>query len=227
MDKERHVMVCTVNMQHVYLYYNDPEFRRALQAFRCVIDGQVLKFFKTFLGLKGAVERISGSDLVFELESLLTDATKARVFILGGSTEANASAVDTIKSRYGCSVVGFAPGLIDERKSDAKNREIRELIEQFRPSFLLICFGCPKQEFWLWENRAWLSGLGCELIYGGGGTVDFLAGTVKRSPQWVSEAGLESLYRLYQEPGMKRLKRIAVSIVAILNLILKGTVSTP
>ncbi|MCY7283018.1 MAG: WecB/TagA/CpsF family glycosyltransferase, partial [Cyanobacteria bacterium CAN_BIN43] len=34
-----------------------------------------------------------------------------------------------------------------------------------------------------------------------GATLDFEAGNIKRSPKWVSEMGLEWLYRLLSEPG--------------------------
>jgi UDP-N-acetyl-D-mannosaminuronic acid transferase (WecB/TagA/CpsF family) len=34
-----------------------------------------------------------------------------------------------------------------------------------------------------------------------GGTLNFLAGKVRRAPQWMQDFGLEWLYRVVQEPG--------------------------
>ena len=36
-----------------------------------------------------------------------------------------------------------------------------------------------------------------------GGTIDYEAGTFKRPPSWVTEAGLEWLYRLLKEPRQR------------------------
>jgi len=53
-----------------------------------------------------------------------------------------------------------------------------------------------------------------------GATIDFEAGTLKRAPKWMSQIGLESLYRLSCEP--RRLwKRYLVEDPAIFWLLLK------
>jgi N-acetylglucosaminyldiphosphoundecaprenol N-acetyl-beta-D-mannosaminyltransferase len=51
-----------------------------------------------------------------------------------------------------------------------------------------------------------------------GATVDFLAGTVKRAPRWMSECGLEWFYRFLMEP--KRLfRRYFIDDMKILKVI--------
>ncbi|MEO1377636.1 MAG: WecB/TagA/CpsF family glycosyltransferase, partial [Cyanobacteria bacterium J06635_10] len=53
-----------------------------------------------------------------------------------------------------------------------------------------------------------------------GATIDFEAGNLKRSPKWMSEIGLEWLFRLICEP--KRLwKRYLLDDIPFLFLILK------
>ena len=42
--------------------------------------------------------------------------------------------------------------------------------------------------------------LGATIAIGSGATLDFIAGNVSRSPTWMSDAGLEWLYRLAREP---------------------------
>ena len=44
------------------------------------------------------------------------------------------------------------------------------------------------------------SQLGATVAIGAGATLDFIAGNVARSPGWMSDAGLEWLYRLVREP---------------------------
>jgi N-acetylglucosaminyldiphosphoundecaprenol N-acetyl-beta-D-mannosaminyltransferase len=62
---------------------------------------------------------------------------------------------------------------------------------------VLLALGAPKQELWAHEHR---EALAPAVLIGVGATLDFLAGEVRRAPPWVSEAGLEWLYRLAQEP---------------------------
>ena len=39
------------------------------------------------------------------------------------------------------------------------------------------------------------------VLFGVGATLDFIAGTARRAPKWMSRSGLEWLYRLAQEPA--------------------------
>ena len=53
-----------------------------------------------------------------------------------------------------------------------------------------------------------------------GATVDFIAGNLKRAPKWMSNHGLEWLYRVTQDP-QRLLKRYLVDDVKIIGLIRK------
>ena len=55
---------------------------------------------------------------------------------------------------------------------------------------LIACFGCPKQEKWIYEN---IDKYDAKVTICAGATVDFLAGNVKRAPRWMSDHGLESV----------------------------------
>lgn len=91
------------------------------------------------------------------------------------------------------------------------------MISDARPDILVACFGCPKQEKWIYENYKKYD---ATVSICAGATVDFLAGTVRRAPKWMREHGLEWAYRLFQEP--KRLvKRYLIDDVKILGLVIK------
>ena len=62
---------------------------------------------------------------------------------------------------------------------------------------LIVCFGCPKQEKWIYMN---LSRLQVPVSIGLGATLDFVAGNFSRAPVWMRKSGLEWAYRLMQEP---------------------------
>ena len=82
---------------------------------------------------------------------------------------------------------------------------------------LIACFGCPKQEKWIYEN---IDKYDAKVTICAGATVDFLAGNVKRAPRWMSDHGLEWFYRLLQEPK-RMFKRYLIDDVKILRLVRK------
>ena len=57
--------------------------------------------------------------------------------------------------------------------------------------------GAPKQERWIHHNRA---RLGPAVGVGIGASLDFVIGRIQRAPVWMSNAGLEWLFRLVREP---------------------------
>ncbi|MEM7771753.1 MAG: WecB/TagA/CpsF family glycosyltransferase, partial [Cyanobacteria bacterium P01_A01_bin.37] len=59
--------------------------------------------------------------------------------------------------------------------------------------------GAPKQEKWIYKYRDRLTCIKTFLAIGA--TINFEAGYTRRSPKWMSESGLEWLYRLMSEPG--------------------------
>src|ERR1700690_3535542 len=68
---------------------------------------------------------------------------------------------------------------------------------------LVVGVGAPKQEIWIARHRNRMPAV--KWFMAMGATIDFEAGTLKRAPRWMSQSGLEWLYRLSQEP--RRLSR--------------------
>lgn len=62
--------------------------------------------------------------------------------------------------------------------------------------------------------------LGVPVSLGLGASLDFEAGTVKRAPRWMRNAGLEWMYRLIKEPR-RMFKRYIVDDIEILWLVIK------
>ena len=63
---------------------------------------------------------------------------------------------------------------------------------------LLVGVGAPKQEKWIMKYRKFLPEI--DLFMGLGATIDFEAKTLKRSPRFMQQIGMEWLYRCIQEP---------------------------
>ena len=83
--------------------------------------------------------------------------------------------------------------------------EIIRDIKEAKPHILLAALGVPKQEKWL---SAHMEELQVPVSIGVGGTLDVMAGVMKRAPKWMQEAKLEWLFRGMLQP--KRAGRLAV-----------------
>jgi len=59
-----------------------------------------------------------------------------------------------------------------------------------------VSLGCPKQEQWMAAHRGRVNAV----MIGVGAAFDYHAGTIKRAPKWMQNAGLEWLHRLCSEP---------------------------
>ena len=86
---------------------------------------------------------------------------------------------------------------------------------------LAVCLGAPKQEKWIAAYRDQLPNV--DIFLAIGATVDFEAGCKSRAPHYVSELGLEWLYRLVCEP--RRLwRRYLIEGLPFIGLVLAAKV---
>lgn len=161
--------------------------------------------------------KISGSDLVPQLCERAARRGYS-VFIIGGKDGIADQAKEKLESKLpDINIVGtYAPPFGFE-KDKMELDKINAMITQTHPDLLITCFGCPKQEKWIYENYKKYD---AKVSICAGATVDFLAGNVNRAPKWMSEHGLEWFYRFLMEPR-RMFKRYFVDDVKIVRLILK------
>jgi exopolysaccharide biosynthesis WecB/TagA/CpsF family protein len=212
-------VVFTPNVDHVMRLQKDPEFYAIYQHadFR-VCDSQVLLYASKILR-KPIKEKISGSDLFPAFCQYYRDDESIKVFLLGARPGVATQAQKNINERVGREIVVAAHSPSFGFETDPQEcQEIIDLINQSGANVLAIGVGAPKQEKWIVEHKTQLTTIKTFLAIGA--TIDFEAGHVKRAPKWVSEVGLEWLYRLLSEP--KRLwKRYIIDDSLFLPLLLK------
>lgn len=181
-----------------------------------VVDGKPLIWISK-IKKNPIKEKISGSDLVPKLCELANEKGYS-IFIIGGKDGVAEQAKQKLEENYKkIKIVGtYSPDLGFE--SDEKElKNINSIISKAKPDLLFVCFGCPKQEKWIYNN---IDKYNAKVSICAGATVDFLAGNVKRAPKWMSNCGLEWFYRFLQEP--KRLfKRYFIDDMKIIRLIFK------
>jgi N-acetylglucosaminyldiphosphoundecaprenol N-acetyl-beta-D-mannosaminyltransferase len=203
--------VVTVNAALIKLAHQYVEFREVINNNFSTFDGQVPFFLARLMHKNVYFEKISGSDLAYDLCSYAYKEN-LKVFLLGGEEDSNTSAVTALHDSYRITVAGYSPPHRPYPFDQLHNQAILGRIEAFSPDILLVGFGAPKQEYWIRDNGVLLEKLGIMMAVGCGGTFDFLSGKVPRAPLRIQRAGLEGLYRFLQEPKLFRLRRLLASL---------------
>lgn len=190
-------MVFTPNVDHVVLAQEDARFRDAYAAVDLALaDGMPIVWASRLLG-RPVPEKISGSDLVPPLMKL-AEAEGFRVYLFGGAEGVARKAAENLaRTHPRLELVGSSSPRIDMSEPAARRQDILEEIRGTAPDLVLAGLGCPKQELWIHEVA---EALRPAVVLGVGASIDFLAGTARRAPRWMSASGLEWLYRLAQEP---------------------------
>ena len=162
------------------------------------------------------IEKIPGSEFIFDICEIAAKEGYG-VFIYGAKEEINKTAVSRLQKRYPkLSIVGRSNGYVKDSGMPA----LIERINSSRADILFLALGSPKQEKWFATFYKHLKYVKvCQCI---GGTLDTIAGNVKRAPESWQKYSLEWLYRLIIQPSrIKRQKILPVFAMAVLIFKLK------
>ena len=193
MDTRAGVMVATANAEMLMRATHDEELRRILNASALVVpDGAGTVWAARHLG-HTMPERVAGYDLAQELLRC-APAEGRRIYFFGSAPGVAEKAKAKAEQLYpGIEIVGVRNGFF----SPADNAAIIAEIRAARPDLLLVALGVPKQEKWI---AAHLAELDVPVAIGVGGTLDVMAGVMKRAPHWMQKAKLEWLFRGLMQP---------------------------
>ena len=193
MDTRAGVMVATANAEMLMRATHDDELRHILNASALVVpDGAGPVWAARHLGHR-MPERVAGYDLAQELLRC-APAEGRRVYFFGSAPGVAEKAKAKAEQLYpGIEIVGVRNGFF----SLADNAAIIAEIRAARPDLLLVALGVPKQEKWI---AAHLAELDVPVAIGVGGTLDVMAGVMKRAPHWMQKAKLEWLFRGLMQP---------------------------
>ncbi len=189
--------VVTPNVDHVVLAETRSDLQRAYEdASLSLVDGMPLVWLSRALGhaLPG---KVSGSDLMVPLLQRAADK-HWRVFFSGGEPGVGEEAAQCLRqSMPGLQVVGTDSPPYGFDKDPLMERRALSAIRDAEPQLVLLALGCPKQELLM---HRWYQELSPAVLLGIGASLDFVAGHVRRAPAWMSQVGLEWVYRMTQDP---------------------------
>lgn len=139
----------------------------------------------------------------------------ARLYLLGSKPGVGELAAEKMKKKVpGLHICGISDGYYKDEE------EILDRINRSGADALFVCLGSPRQELFMQKYQDLLN---VKLMCGLGGTLDSIAGTVKRAPRWMIRLQLEWLYRLIKEPRrFKRMLRLPKFIFAAVKKRMKG-----
>jgi len=204
-DSVRHGSRCffsTPNLNFIIEADKNTSFRDSvIQSDLVLLDGMPPLWVARWLGIPG-IEKVSGSDLFDTLSlKVLPENEKIRVFLFGGEDGVAAKACQKINDSSpalecsGFHYPGF--GSVTEMSNDG----IMSKINASEASFIVVSLGAKKGQDWIMAN---LSKLTAPVISHLGAVVNFTAGNIPRAPGWMQVAGLEWLWRIWQEPHLWR-----------------------
>lgn len=198
---KRRCVLSTPNLNISVAARQDPDFRASLiRSNLCVVDGMPLVWAGRLLGVPFS-ERVAGSGLFERLRNRPAGARPLTVYLFGGGDGVAARAAGILNAEGGgVRCVGYAsPGF--GSVASMSTPEILDAINASGADFVLVALGAKKGQAWIERNRPHLTAPVVSYL---GAVINFIAGTVRRAPEWMQRAGLEWLWRIVEEHGLAR-----------------------
>ncbi|SEM93492.1 WecB/TagA/CpsF family glycosyltransferase [Cryobacterium luteum] len=199
--------VASVNLDHVHHFGTGADLAGILHRVPLGNDSGPVEWLKLIDGAPLAAHarrltgrawpRLAGSDLIGPILKR-AERLGIRVGFLGGSEDTHQRLrSEFVLSQPTLRVVGYwAPSrevVSDPVRSTALAAEIRSA----EVDLLVVGLGKPRQELWIAQHGVQT---GATVLLAFGAVVDFLAGSIRRAPPWITECGLEWAWRLALEP---------------------------
>jgi N-acetylglucosaminyldiphosphoundecaprenol N-acetyl-beta-D-mannosaminyltransferase len=209
--------VVTPNVDHVCVSETSDLMEEVYaNAYLSLPDGMPL-IWMSKLRKQPLPEKVSGSDVIWPLLRRCA-AEGFSVYFFGASQDTCAIAIAKIRAELpGINIVGSSSPIYAMDEPTPQMLASYAEIQSLRPDVVIVAMGNPKQEhFLLRQQDLYAPGFAIGL----GASLDFIAGKVSRAPKWMSDAGVEWLYRLAKEP--RRLwRRYLIQDRAILQIFLR------
>ena len=175
-------------------------------------DGKPIIWMSKWLK-RPIVEKVSGPDLMLLLCERAAQK-KYKIFLLGCAEGVATNAAKKLEEMYpGLQCVGTYSPPFGFEKDPVEMEKIVSMLRESQADELFVGMGSPKQDIFIYEN---MEKYQIPVSYSMGAAIDFIGGSVKRAPKWMSDIGLEWFHRMMQNP--KRLiKRYLVDDRRILR----------
>jgi N-acetylglucosaminyldiphosphoundecaprenol N-acetyl-beta-D-mannosaminyltransferase len=188
-------MISNVNVHALNIAWTDAEFRSILNHSDLVfVDG-----FGAQLGARLSRipigERLTPADWIDELFDICAQRGWS-IFWLGDTEQVGMDFERELAGRHPtCLLAGRHHGFFE--KTGAENDAVINVINQSGAKIVLVGMGMPLQEKWISANRHRLL---APVHLSVGGLARIYTGVIPRGPRWMTDNGLEWLFRLAMQP---------------------------
>jgi N-acetylglucosaminyldiphosphoundecaprenol N-acetyl-beta-D-mannosaminyltransferase len=167
--------VVTLNPEITMSCQHDPLLRSIIdEAGHLTADGAGIVIVSRLKG-NPLPERVAGCDLLINLLEK-GNRNNWSFYLLGANEMTSKKAAEVISKTYpNISVLGRQHGFFDQ----SNEVQIADEIATLSPDVLVVALGAPKAEFWIHKFKKQLN---VRVAIGVGGSLDIIAGTVKRAP---------------------------------------------
>jgi N-acetylglucosaminyldiphosphoundecaprenol N-acetyl-beta-D-mannosaminyltransferase len=117
------------------------------------------------------------------------------LYLLGSKPGVVNKAIGIIKAKHPNLLINGSHGYF--KKEGLENKNIIDEINMIKPDILIVGFGMPLQEKWIIDNKDILDS---KIFLNGGAFLEWISGTQKQCPKFISSIGFEWLYRFFKEP---------------------------
>jgi N-acetylglucosaminyldiphosphoundecaprenol N-acetyl-beta-D-mannosaminyltransferase len=188
--------VITLNPEICVQAETDPKLRDAILGVDLSTPDGVGMLWAAKRAGKTIAGRATGVDIVQDLMKL--EGQNLRVYFLGAKPGVAEVAAKNCAEKYGIQIAGVQDGYFKTEERTAIAQTIREA----RADLLLTGLGAPRQELFNFEFKP------AKISISVGGTIDVLAGTVERAPNWAINLRIEWVWRIVKLGRWDRAKRL-------------------
>ena len=187
--------VAYVNAHVINQSFDIPQVRQALLASDLVYcDGYGVRLAAKAVGLP-VPHRMTGADWIWGVAALCEAAGRS-LYLLGSNPGASAEAAAELKRWYpSLRITGTHHGYFE--LGSPHDERVVEHINEHRPDILLVGMGTPQQELWVQRH---FDQLDVSVVWTVGALFEYVSGRIRRAPHWLSDNGLEWIFRLAVEP---------------------------
>jgi N-acetylglucosaminyldiphosphoundecaprenol N-acetyl-beta-D-mannosaminyltransferase len=189
-------LIANVNIHAMNLAWKDVRYRQILNTADLVfVDGAGVILGAKIAGVRVG-ERITPADWIDTLLELCARHGWP-VYWLGDTDEVGEAFELRVRTRHPqCQFAGRSQGFFDHY--GAAGEAVARRIRDSGARILLVGMSMPLQEKWIARHLATLGPVACLAV---GGLARIYTGRIRRGPRWMTDHGLEWLYRLAMQPN--------------------------
>jgi N-acetylglucosaminyldiphosphoundecaprenol N-acetyl-beta-D-mannosaminyltransferase len=187
--------ICICNAHSVVTARTDRHFGRVIEdADTATPDGAPVAWMMRMLG-ESKQGRINGPDLMWRYCQFAAERGES-IYLYGGTSATLAILLKRLATDFPKLRVAGSDSPPFRALTAAEDEAAVARINASGAGTIWVSLGCPKQEYWMAAHHGRVDAV----MIGVGAAFEYHAGTIKRAPIWMQNAGLEWLHRLASEP---------------------------